>query len=245
MGINYGGKTDIGLKRETNQDFFSVEKLGEDKLLFTVCDGMGGAKGGSEASRLCNETFTCYIKENIGSCDKSEYISLLQRALCTANTSVRRKALLSKEFEGMGTTLVSAVFDGDKYYLIWVGDSRIYAISDFKIKQLSHDHSFVQSLVDNGSITEKEAKLHPNRNIITKAVGIEEEISGDVCEISAENLDGILLCSDGLCGYVSERDISEAVRTEKDAEKCCDRLVELANAAGGHDNITVVVHKKQ
>ena len=245
MVMNYGGKTDIGLKRETNQDFFSIENLGENLVLFTVCDGMGGAKGGSEASRLCNETFCCYIKENIASCERAQYIMLLQKALSEANAAVRGKSLVSKEFEGMGTTLVSAIFDGEKYYLIWVGDSRIYAISESGIKQISHDHSFVQSLVDNGSITAEEAKHHPNRNIITKAVGIEDEIEGDVCEISAENFDGILLCSDGLCGYVQSEDIFEVINGEKDAEKCCDRLIELSNAAGGHDNITAVVHKKQ
>lgn len=245
MGINCGGKTDIGLKRETNQDAFIIENVGESLYLFTVCDGMGGAKGGSEASSLCADTFVKYVKGNLDETKKEQYIPTLEKALCAANEAVFGKANLSKEFEGMGTTLVSALFDGQKYYLIWVGDSRIYGICETEIVQLSHDHSFVQSLIDSGNISPQEAKNHPNRNIITKAVGIDREIEADVCEIDSENLKGILLCSDGLCGYVSERDIAETVRTTKEAEACCDKLVKLANDAGGTDNVTVVIHKKQ
>lgn len=245
MGRNYSGITDVGLKRETNQDAFSIEEFSENKYLFTVCDGMGGAKGGSTASSLCAETFVSYVRQNIDGVSESKYISLLEDALCAANTAVCEKAASSKEFEGMGTTLVAALYDGNKYYLVWVGDSRIYGLTDSGMIQLSHDHSFVQSLVDSGSITEEEAKTHPNRNIITKAVGIEKNISCDVCEIDSEALTGILLCSDGLCGYVEESEITSVIKNEKDAGLCCEKLVSLANDAGGADNITVIIHNKQ
>lgn len=244
MGINIGGKTDVGQKRQNNQDCFLIKELGEGLILMIVCDGMGGAAGGSEASTLAAQTFSQYVEKKISLDKKEEYLSVLEKALETANNSVSEKAKSSKELNGMGTTIVAAIFDNDCYYCLWVGDSRIYAVTGNSLLQISHDHSFVQTLIDNGSITPDEAKIHPNRNIITKAVGTDSFISGDVCKIDAKNINGILLCTDGLCGYVEESDIAKTCLDEKDSEKCCERLVEIANNAGGSDNITVVVHKK-
>ncbi len=245
MGINFGGKTDIGLKRSTNQDYFKILELENNICVMIVCDGMGGANGGCEASSLAAEAFAEYLKGRIAAADKNEYLSLLESALDAANNAVCEKAKQNRELEGMGTTLVCAVYDGESYYCLWVGDSRIYAINGKGICQISHDHSFVQTLVDSGSITSEEAKVHPNRNIITKAVGIEMEISADVCKLSDENLDGLLLCSDGLCGYVEEQEIEKIIKEKTDVAECCEELVTEANRAGGHDNITVVIHKKQ
>lgn len=244
MGINFYGKTDVGLKRETNQDCFVIENITENVLLMIVCDGMGGANGGSEASSLAAKSFSDYVKENFENTDKYEYTVLLTKALEKANEKVLEKASSGKEYEGMGTTLVCALYDGESYNCLWVGDSRIYVFRTEGVVQISHDHSFVQSLVDSGNITTEEAKTHPNRNIITKAVGIENGVAGDVCRLSAEEFDGLLLCTDGLCGYVEEKDIYEALRTKKDAAECCEKLVELANKSGGNDNVTVVVHRK-
>lgn len=243
MGISIGGKTDVGKKRENNQDFFLISKLSDKLMLLTVCDGMGGANGGSEASRLCAETFVECVRESIFDKSCKEYLSVLDSSIGKANDAVCSKAASDKEFEGMGTTIVTALYDGEKYYLAWVGDSRIYAITKQGIKQISHDHSFVQNLVDSGNITPDEAKNHPNRNIITKAVGIEKHIEADVCEMEKNNIEGILLCSDGLCGYVEESDISACILAEKDAEICCEKLVDLANENGGTDNITAVIHR--
>lgn len=245
MGNNYFGKTDIGLRRTTNQDYFMLKNLGDGPVLMIVCDGMGGVNGGSEASMLAAETFTEYIEKHININSKNDYLSVMECALGEANKTVCKKAGTSKELEGMGTTLVCALYDGESYYCVWVGDSRIYAITENGLCQISHDHSFVQTLIDNGSISKEDAKSHPNRNIITKAVGIEDGISPDVCKISADNLDGIMLCSDGLCGYVEESEIENILKEYTDAEACCEKLVETANGTGGPDNITVVIHKKQ
>ena len=245
MGINCYGITDVGLKRSNNQDCFEIcETLG-GLVLMVVCDGMGGAAGGSEASTLAMTTFISYAKEHLDKVAKEEYLDVLQSALYDANKFVCEKAKNSKELEGMGTTLVCAAYDGESYYCIWVGDSRIYALDDGGICQISHDHSFVQNLIDSGRITKDEAKQHPNRNIITKAVGIDKEISGDVCRFSAENVKGVLLCSDGLCGYVPEDVIEETLNAKENIEECCAELVKLANESGGLDNITVAVHRKQ
>ena len=245
MGINYFGKTDIGLKRSTNQDYFALKPFENGLVLMIVCDGMGGANGGSEASSLAAQTFAEYAEKHLNVKNKNQYLSVLEGALSEANKAVCKKAKSEKALEGMGTTLVCALYDGESYYCIWVGDSRIYALTKEGLCQLSHDHSFVQNLVDSGSISKEEARSHPNRNIITKAVGIEDGISPDVCKISAENLEGVMLCSDGLCGYVQECEIIKVLRDEKDAEKCCETLVNIANDAGRTDNITVVIHKKQ
>lgn len=244
MGMNIGGKTDVGQKRNNNQDCFLIKELGDNLILMTVCDGMGGAAGGSEASMLAAQEFAGYAEENLKQAPKEDYLSVLEKALEKANKCVSEKAKSSKELNGMGTTLVSAVFDTDSYYCLWVGDSRIYAITGNNLVQISHDHSFVQNLVDSGSITKEEAKVHPNRNIITKAVGTDSIISGDVCKIESQTVKGLMLCTDGLCGYVDEKEIAKICLGETDAQKCCESLVEVANNAGGPDNITVVVHKK-
>lgn len=243
MVTNFYGKTDVGLKRKTNQDCFVIENITENALLMIVCDGMGGANGGSEASSLAAKTFSDYVKDNFEGTDKHEYARLLTEALVKANEKVLEKASSGKQYEGMGTTLVCALYDGENYNCLWVGDSRIYAFKVEGIVQISHDHSFVQSLVDSGNITVEEAKIHPNRNIITKAVGIENGVGGDVCRLSADEFDGILLCTDGLCGYVEEKDIYEVLRTKKDTAECCEKLVDIANKSGGNDNVTVIVHR--
>lgn len=245
MGINYCGKTDIGLKRATNQDCFRAELLDENMLLMLVCDGMGGAAGGSEASSLAADTFVKYVKLHIESSKKNEYLKMLEEALKEANAAVHEKSKSEDELEGMGTTLVCALYDSESYYCLWVGDSRIYAVTKNGIDQISHDHSFVQSLIDNGSITKDEAKNHPNRNIITKAVGTDSTVQPDVAKMNADNFLGILLCSDGLCGYVAEDVINSVCAESIEVAECCEKLVNLANEAGGLDNITVVIHKKQ
>jgi protein phosphatase len=175
----------------------------------TVCDGMGGAAGGREASTTAAQEFVNYVEQQLVYGEKETYLAVLEKALEKANESVSDKAKTSKELNGMGTTLVSALFDGESYYCLWVGDSRIYAITSNGLLQISHDHSFVQTLIDNGSITPDEAKVHPNRNIITKAVGTDSSISGDVSKFDAGSIRGLMLCSDGLCGYVDEDEIAE------------------------------------
>lgn len=245
MGTNYFGITDIGMKRKTNQDCFKMAEIDDNLVLLVVCDGMGGAAGGSEASNLAAETFVGYVQKHINPENKKDYLRIFESALGEANAAVCRKASGERTLEGMGTTLVAALYDGNSYYCLWVGDSRIYALTKDGLVQISHDHSFVQTLVDNGSITKQEAKNHPNRNIITKAVGTDEHISCDVCKIDADDFDGVLLCSDGLCGYVDENDIYNICANETEVEKCCEKLVRKANDNGGPDNITVIIHRKQ
>lgn len=243
MALEFAGMTDVGKQRDNNQDNFSVNTLEGGYVLCTVCDGMGGANGGRTASTLAQTTFDAYIGENIASCDKSDILNLMQNALTHANKEVFDKANDDAELHGMGTTLVSCLCDGENYYCITVGDSRIYAISDRGLEQLSHDHSFVQSLIDSGAITEQEAKSHPNRNIITKAVGTDSSVEGDVFETSCSKIDGLLLCSDGLCGYIKHEDMEKICIDTSDVKECVKLLVEKANSESGADNITAIVVK--
>ena len=244
MDFNIFGLTDIGRKREANEDNFAVVNFKEEGLsLAVVCDGMGGAKGGKTASSLCAESFCNVIEKRIGQTAKENYAELMVQALEEANRNVFELSLNRKDLSGMGTTLVACIADGEKYYCISVGDSRIYVFGDSGLLQISHDHSFVQTLIDSGQITEEQAATHPNRNIITKAVGIANEVQPDVFCFDRENVKGILLCSDGLCGYVPENDILSVCLEERDVKVCAEKLVSLANANGGIDNITVVVQK--
>ena len=242
MGMNIGGKTDKGLKRDTNQDFFRIDELSDGRLLMVVCDGMGGVVGGSEASSVAATTFCEYARDNAES--TADDAELLLNAGVFANDAVCDKAQNEEELEGMGTTLVAALYDKEKYTFLWIGDSRIYAFNNCGMKQISHDHSFVQALIDSGNISVEEAKNHPNRNIITKAIGSVRGLTGDVSVMSAENVKGVLLCSDGLCGYVDEDLIEKVCLREKDAVMCTENLVDMAIDCGGTDNITVVVHMK-
>ncbi len=241
--MEWFGLTDVGIKRDNNQDCFFTEVV-EKVLLMVVCDGMGGAAGGQVASGLAVKEIFGYVMNNIDCEDRDSFIPLLEKALETANKSVCKMAAEDKSLAGMGTTVAAAIYDGCDYHCIWVGDSRIYALSDKGITQLSHDHSYVQSLVDNGSITEEDAKNHPNRNIITRAVGTDSEIKADVIRLSDKDTNGLLLCSDGLCGYVDEEDISAICRENEDSRSCAEKLVEKANENGGIDNVTVIVFRK-
>lgn len=243
MAMVYAGKTDVGKKRESNQDNFSIKKTENGFVLCTVCDGMGGANGGSLASELAQSVFEEYIESKIGCCDKESIPELLQTALAKANEAVFSKSESDASLQGMGTTLVSCLCDEKKYYCITVGDSRIYAIGKKCVNQLSHDHSYVQRLVDSGAITADEARNHPNRNIITKAVGTEKEIVGDVFTADVEDVRGLLLCSDGLCGYIDHQKLEKICLENDDPEKCAATLVEAANSESGADNITAVVIK--
>lgn len=235
-------KTDVGIKRDNNQDFFLAEKLDENADLIVVCDGMGGAAGGQIASSLAAEVFADYVKSEYKS--GKMLCSVLEEALERANEAVCKKAEENISLSGMGTTVVAAICTDECYTCIWVGDSRIYAINKDGICLLSHDHSYVQSLIDNGSITEAEAKNHPNRNIITRAVGTDANVPGDVISVRNDEMLGLLLCTDGLCGYVDEKDIADICKKYDSPEDAVCALVDKANGNGGIDNVTVAIHRK-
>lgn len=260
------GKTDIGRRRKVNQDTFAVLSPSADLALCVVCDGMGGAVGGAEASRLACDTFCASVSgllEEIVQisgvvCSDAEACADLQGRLTrcipdalsdaaeAANAAVYAAAESDTMLQGMGTTLVALLCWGDFACAVNVGDSRLYAVTDTEIRQLSHDHSYVQYLIDMGKLTVEEAKQSTNRNIITRAVGTGPSIDCDLIEIPAELVGSstFLLCSDGLSSMVEDGQMAEIIRGEGSAEEKTDALVNRANEAGGTDNITAVLCRR-
>ncbi|MBQ4574706.1 MAG: Stp1/IreP family PP2C-type Ser/Thr phosphatase [Clostridia bacterium] len=251
------GKSDIGKKRSNNQDSFVLERICENTAVFVVCDGMGGAKGGKEASELAIETFLREIRKSIeglikdGQCDTStlDIAQIISDAMYATNTAVYNKSKESAEFSGMGTTLVAALEFDDYLYIVNVGDSRMYICSGGELHQVTHDHSYVQYLVDIGQITLDEAKNNPNRNIIMRAIGIEDEVEADLFKIDMHVYKEfyVLLCSDGLSNYAACDNIRSIICDEivgkNELSTKVDAMIELANRNGGGDNITAVLLK--
>lgn len=240
--------TNIGMKRQVNQDSFLIREYGSG-LLAVVCDGMGGVSGGGEASSTAVTAFTGYTDislENtasVGENPSEEYCrELLLSAARAANNAVYSAALQNRELHGMGTTLVSAFVTADRVYAVNVGDSRMYLIKDNSITQITHDHSYVQYLVDIGKLTKDEAKNSNSKNIITRAVGTEENVETDFFTVQTRSEGShVLLCTDGLTNHISEGDIADCVSSAESPEAACTELISRANLGGGSDNITAVI----
>ncbi len=238
--MKISAKSDKGMVRSSNQDSYAAGELPGNVAWAVVCDGMGGAAGGNVASaaavKLISEKIaTCY---HVGMSDNS-IRNLLVSAVESANAVVYDTACKNENLFGMGTTVVAVIVNIDRVYVASAGDSRAYILSD-KIVQITTDHSIVQGMVDRGEITKDEARSHPKKNVITRALGVENEIRVDFFqeEIDKDN-DVVLICTDGLTNFVSDDDI---LRLSSICSKyeIADELVKAANENGGGDNITVV-----
>lgn len=239
--MKFVSKTDIGRVRTENQDRVWVGYLKDDVIMAVVCDGMGGEKAGGVASGMTMEIFSERMQKGFrNDIDGNSLRNLMITSIEAANTLVYEKAS-NPEMQGMGTTCVAVVIRGHRAYIINVGDSRAYCISkDGSISQITKDHTMVRMLVDQGEISEDEVQEHPQRNYITRAVGAREDISVDYFEIDISNSDKILLCSDGLSGYLDEEKILRIISAH-DINAASDALINKANERGGYDNITVVL----
>ncbi len=234
-------KTDKGLKRETNQDGFFAAELAENIAFAIVCDGMGGANAGNIASETAIKTISDYVLHSFRvNMDNIAIGKLLKNALESANIEIYDMALKNKDLKGMGTTAVAALLNGDQAVIAHVGDSRAYIAGD-ELVSLTRDHSIVQSLIESGKITAEDAKVHPRKNVITRALGAEESVMPEIGEFTLKDNECILLCSDGLWGYVPENDILNTLSSE--TNDVAEKLITLANDSGGGDNITVVILK--
>ena len=235
------GKTDVGLRRHENQDTFAVEQ-GEKLLIAVVCDGMGGAEGGQIASSLAVETFMQEIRALLrADMTAGQLRELASFCVAKANTAVYQRALQDPAYQGMGTTLVSAVAGESDAVICNIGDSRAYLIHNGEMTRITHDHSVVQTLVENGDITAEEARTHPNRNLITRALGPDETTLCDAFDVSFAHGDKILLCTDGLVVTATDEEICRIVCADKRAEEKLDDLIALAKAQGAPDNVTAVL----
>lgn len=238
--MKISAKTDVGRQRSENQDAYAAGELNSEVSWAVVCDGMGGVNGGKIAAQAAVKVISEKLKAgyHIGMNDNSVK-HLLISSVEAANITLYSMAKDNDELHGMGTTVVLVIRNSDTLYIANVGDSRVYIVSDSGIFQTTTDHSVVQMMLDNGEITPDEAKDHPKKNIITRALGVDAEVRIDFSQESLENEDIVLLCTDGLTNYVDEDVIFETCKSQ-DSYQIAERLVDLANENGGGDNITVV-----
>ena len=232
-------KIDIGRVRSSNQDAFFTGELSDGSAFAVVCDGMGGANGGEIASEMAVKGISEYIiksyRTNMDFCDIEK---MLINAISSANIEIYDRSLKTIELLGMGTTAVVALLKDDNAVIAHVGDSRAYLINE-EIIQLTRDHSVVQSLVESGKLTENEAKVHPRKNVITRALGAEETVVCDSDIIEIKEGQSLLLCTDGLSNFAEASEILKIFK-ENPIETVAQLLVDCANNNGGGDNIAVV-----
>ena len=238
--MKLAGKTDVGRVRQENQDDYRAGELPGGAVWALVCDGMGGAKGGREASQGACNVIENFFQEQYAQCGVGQEEPFLKKALLYANRFVLQKAAHEEALAGMGTTAVCALVRSGNVYLCHAGDSRAYLIRDGKLTQLTHDHSYVQELVDCGTITEEEAEHHPQKNIITKALGVDYRLEPEFTAAKLKREDRLLLCTDGLTNMVPVEEMEELL-AQGTFYDLPDRLIEAANAHGGSDNITALL----
>jgi len=243
------GITDSGKVRKHNQDVFQMLN-NEDKniAVLVVCDGMGGAKAGNIASELAANEFMSHMNKRIDEinddCTQDDISAMMTDAVHIANTAVYDKSLEDDEFSGMGTTLTAAVSTDDGVVVANVGDSRLYHINNSKITQITRDHSVVEDMIERGEITRNEARRHPSRNLITRALGTGVDEPPDIFLINMKSGESIVLCSDGLTAVVMDNEIQFELLRSDTVRKSCEVLVDMALERGAPDNVTVVVLKK-
>lgn len=232
-----GFVTDIGNVRQINEDYGDYQ-LGRQYKLFIVADGMGGHNAGEVASKMAAQGILNFVKENYGQISDSE---ILIEAVAEVNYDIYIHSKRSNNLSGMGTTIVAILVTDECIRIINIGDSVCYGIDNNYIDKITKDHSLVQELLDSGSITIEEARNHPRKNIITRAVGTNIRVEVDQFTVPNGVYDYFVLCTDGLSNEVSEAEIASEIRWSADVQESCKRLVSMAKEAGGKDNITVLV----
>ncbi len=240
--MEFYSKTDIGKKRYSNQDAVNGNIISKNLAWTVVCDGMGGASGGDIASTIAVEKISETISKVSENISEENLINTMKESIQVANTFVFNKSMKNELLRGMGTTVVLAVVKDMNLYVMHAGDSRAYLISDEGIFQISVDHSIVQEMINSGEITQKEAKNHMQKNIITRALGINEVIKFDFSKIPLKYGDVILVCTDGLSNHLEDSEIYHIFKN-KNFNEVAKSLIDKCNSRGGKDNITVSLIK--
>lgn len=235
------GLTDKGKVRTQNQDAYQIVRLDDGVLLCVVCDGMGGAKSGNIASKLACDVFVEAVRRSwrAGSTDQA-IAAYLTEAVELANQTVFEQSQLNPDFAGMGTTLVAALIQPALAIVANVGDSRAYYVNNEEILQITRDHSVVEDMIARGELTPAQARSHPRKNLITRAVGTEDTVCCDIFRWDLQEGDSLLLCTDGLSNMVSEQEMLFEMIHGSRCSSCCTRLLAIAIAAGAPDNVTSV-----
>ena len=238
--IRVWGITDKGAVRPQNQDGFYLDSPSEHLAVGVVCDGMGGARAGNIASLVAVETFVDALQNWQEDADANP-AAVLSRAAEQANAAVYHRAATDPDCRGMGTTMVAALVVEQTAYLLNIGDSRAYHISREGIRRVTRDHSVVEALVQRGDLTPEAARVHPQKNLITRALGAEAHVRADLYHQELHEGDCLLLCSDGLSNLVSEQEILYEILHGGERENCCQRLLDIALTRGAPDNVTAVL----
>ncbi len=238
--IHAWGITDKGAVRPQNQDGFYLDIPSEQLAVGVVCDGMGGARAGNIASLIAVETFVDAL-QNLQEGVELPPGAVLTQAAEAANSAVYRRALEDPDCRGMGTTMVAAMVVEQTAYLLNIGDSRCYYISGEGIQRVTRDHSVVEDMVARGDITPEEARTHPRKNLITRALGSEPRVRADLYEQNLTPGDFLLLCSDGLSNVVTDQELLYEVLHGGEPEGCCRRLLDITLSRGAPDNVTAVL----
>lgn len=237
MGRLLGIETDIGNRRTFNED--SVGYYEDDNLgIYIVADGMGGHNAGEVASKLAKETIIEYILNHK---DESSEREILRTAIDVANLKIYREGILNDNCKGMGTTVVVAFIRRDNLTIANIGDSRAYILKNGELIKVTKDHSLVQELLDNGTITKEEAQNHPNKNVITRAVGTNSVVEADYYELDINTISKVVLCSDGLTNEVTDKDILKVIISNEPNQ--CMQLINKSKENGGRDNVSVIIFK--
>ena len=231
--------TDVGIERKINQDYvyFTLKQTGHLPNLFIVADGMGGHKAGDVASRYTVDEFVSLIEN----ATEKDDITVISEAVTKVNTMLLEKAKESPDYTGMGTTLVVATIKDEMLRVANVGDSRLYVIGTDGIRQITRDHSLVEEMVLAGQLSKSEARTHARKNVITRAIGVEEQVEPEMFSIDLKENSKVLMCSDGLTNMLEDAEILSIVRNNADIEDAARMLIDRANENGGKDNISVII----
>ena len=238
--------TDVGKVREVDEDSilaadlsFGINSENNQFLLLAVADGMGGHAKGEEASKIALNTITKTVIPQLN--DNIPYTDLLDQGIKNANQAILDYTVEHPETKGMGTTSVCAVVKDNEVHLVNLGDSRAYVVSNDEIRRVTKDHSLVQQLVDQGTITEEETRTHPQKNVISKAIGINADIESDTMRLKLASDESLLLCCDGVIAHLTDEDIHKTIIESSDPDVACQNIVNLANERGGSDNISLII----
>lgn len=232
-----GFLTDVGNYRSLNEDYLDYF-ITDDYSAFVIADGMGGHNAGEVASKMAVDNILKFIKENI---DKYPMSEIIIEAFKKANNIIYEYSCKNVTMNGMGTTVAACLIANNLIHIANVGDSSCFFIDDSGIRKITKDHSLVQQLLDEGSITEEQAMHHPNKNIITRAVGTSKDLEVDLYDLSNNKYKYIVLCTDGLSNEVEKEEIYKIVASSQDVNEACKELINLAKERGGKDNISVLI----
>lgn len=234
-------RSNVGKKRKSNQDYADYFKSDYDQYLFVLCDGVGGHQAGDVASELTTKYLGKLFKQLNKELTREDASFWIGEAIEEVNTYLYEESLKSRELEGMGTTLVLSLITKEFVLIAHVGDSRAYVFNQGHLIQKTEDHSLVNELVRSGEITEEQGNLHPQRNVVTQSIGVTSDVRYELTELPLDEVESLMLCSDGLTNMVSHEDLVDFFQKAEDVEQLADSLINAANDAGGRDNITIII----